>query len=787
MDFCLLFTSLGFFSTITRPTRVSSNSKTLFDNVWTNNIGAVKNSGVILSGISDHYPIFVNQCLTNELLDTRVTYRVRIRNGACYDKFRTLLSEENWDGICNQIDADAMFDSFNTTLVSIYNDSFPYVTRKTKPLDILKPYINADLRELIKEKHRLEKKFKRHPITYGDQYRTLRNRVAKLTAKAKRKYFSDKMLQANSRPKLIWKVLNDALGRKSKSTDVKQLIDEDSSSEIISGNKNIAQKFNNYFANIGSTYGDHFSDSSAFENYMSSANVGEPFKFSTVSLESLEAVVGSLKNSSPGHDEIPSSILKEFFHLLGPVMLKICNKSLEQGIFPDSLKKAKIIPIFKAGDRKKQNNYRPISILCSFGKILEKIVVSQLETYLNENNILTPHQFGFRRGISTENAVQNLLKQVYHAFDNGEFVISIFLDLTKAFDLVNRSYLLRKLYLYGVRDIENYWIRSYLTGRVQFTNIGDSCSSVLPVERGVPQGSIFGPLLFLIFINDLCNSSQFLKFCMYADDTSLLCSSKNIYELIGKVNIELGKINSWFVANQLIINESKTKFMVFHRSKKLVPTVLPPIYINNASINRVYSFKFLGVVLDVNLKFKDHVLNVTKKISKFIPLIYRIRKYLNKPLLMQLYFGLIYPNLIYCITVWGASNKNVINPLQISQNKLVRAICGADRMDSARPLFNSLRIFNVKEVYNYMVCNYIYKSISRNENIFVRNESQHNTRQAVHEALHVPYTHSTQTMQSITYSGTRAYNTVPVNIRRCESFVTFKYRLKAHILSNNGG
>ena len=205
--------------------------------MWTNNIGAVKNSGMILSGISDHFPIFVNQYLTNEILDTHVTYKVRIRNRTCYDKFRALLSEENWDGICNQINADVMFHSFNTTLVSIYNDSFPYFTRKTKPLDILKPYIIADLRESIKVKHRLGKKFKRQPITYGDQYRTLRNRVAKLTGKAKMKYFSDKMFQANSRPKLIWNVLNDALGRKSKSTDAEHLSYEDGNSEIISGNK----------------------------------------------------------------------------------------------------------------------------------------------------------------------------------------------------------------------------------------------------------------------------------------------------------------------------------------------------------------------------------------------------------------------------------------------------------------------------------------------------------------------------------------------------------------------
>ena len=154
-------------------------------------------------------------------------------------------------------------------------------------------------------------------------------------------------------------------------------------------------------------------------------------------------------------------------------------------------------------------------------------------------------------------------------FYNGEFVNSLSLDLTKAFDLVNSSYILRSFYLYGIGDIENYWIRNYLTSRVQFTNIGISCSSVLPIERGVPQCSILAPLLFLIFMSHICTSSHFFKFCMHADDKSLLCSSKNTYKLIGELNIDYGSFNCWFVAKQLILNESKTKFMVFHQSNKL--------------------------------------------------------------------------------------------------------------------------------------------------------------------------------------------------------------------------
>ena len=173
----------------------------------------------------------------------------------------------------------------------------------------------------------------------------------------------------------------------------------------------------------------------------------------------------------------------------------------------------------------------------------------------------------------------------------------------------------------------------------------------------------------------------------------------------------------WFTSNELIVNTNKTKFMIFNRNKSM-PSVLPPVCITDSPIERVYSFKFLGVVLEPDLKFKKHVTEIARKTSKFVPLIYRTRDILNRTMLLHLYSGLIYPNLIYCITVWGSSNDNIIKPLQVIQNKLIRALCGGDRLSSSAPLYNSLKLFTIRSICGYLACNCACKLLMISEDEF---------------------------------------------------------------------
>ena len=301
---------------------------------------------------------------------------------------------------------------------------------------------------------------------------------------------------------------------------------------------------------------------------------------------------------------------KKWFGELCEPLNYLFDLSIVEGIFPDGLKIAKVTPIYKA-DKSSNisniSNYRPISALPCFSKMLERIIYKRLQKYLKDQNVLYNKQFSFRTGHSTEHAIAQFVDQIYEAFEKNEYTLGVFIDLSKAFDTVDHSILLKKLELYGITDRNCAWIKSYLSNRLQYIQIDENSRTEFCVLKcGVPQGSILRPLLFLLYVNDLKNASSVLDRIMFADDTSLFYTYSNIRKLFSTMKEELASINQWFTSNKLSLNVEKTKYSFFHKPSKKddIPLMLRKLTISNHVIERQVFIKFLGVLLDENLNWK---------------------------------------------------------------------------------------------------------------------------------------------------------------------------------------
>ena len=387
----------------------------------------------------------------------------------------------------------------------------------------------------------------------------------------------------------------------------------------------IAENFNDFFVNVGKNLAEKIDQSSTnFESYLN-VHDSKMIEFE-LSMDELEKAFKTLKsNKSEGLDEINVNIVRSVFDIIKTPLLSIFNLSLKEGIFPKSLKYARVVPVYKNGDRSTVSNYRPISILPCLSKLLERIMYNRLYDYLVQNNILYNKQFGFQNGHSTDHAVIQLVDEIMKSFDQNLFTLGIFIDLSKAFDTVDHKILTKKLELYGIKNNNLNFFKSYLSDRKQGVSFNNTHSQLKPIVCGVPQGSILGPLLFLIYVNDLYLSSKLLHFILFADDTNLFFSHKNLKTLFFKMNAELSKINEWFKANKLSLNVTKTKFILFLKSSKVddIPLKLPDLNINNINIKRVNSMKFLGVILDQHLNWNEHLKLIENKTSKCIGIMHR--------------------------------------------------------------------------------------------------------------------------------------------------------------------
>jgi hypothetical protein len=420
--------------------------------------------------------------------------------------------------------------------------------------------------------------------------------------------------------------------------------------------EDIVDAFNDFFTNIADELTKNVGASKkvAMEYLRHHPRLENTFKFKLLSVHDIVEITKNLKISNTQDLWfLSSNILKYIIIEIAPMLSQIFNECLTQGVFPDLLKMAKLIPIYKKGDKSNPTNYRPISILPVFSKILEKVVSEQLTKFLTDNDVLHSQQHGFRKNRSTGHAIASLTENILRVFEEGHDACGIFCDLSKAFDCVEHDVLIGKLEHYGIRGSEIRFFASYLSQRQQITEINGARSKMGKVKHGVPQGSILGPLLFLIYINDLPNSVRGkCDVIMYADDTSLLIKGNKYDERLAENVVKiLDDVNQWFDANNLVLNMTKTNAICF--SLKGNKNILANQLLENNALHVINSYKFLGVVMDEKLRWSPHVDLLCGRLGSAIYAIKKIKDLCGVKTARNVYFAYFHSVMVYGVMVWG--------------------------------------------------------------------------------------------------------------------------------------
>ena len=456
------------------------------------------------------------------------------------------------------------------------------------------------------------------------------------------------------------------------------------------------------------------------------------------------------------------------------------------------MKIAKVCPIYKSGDKSDLSNYRPISILSCFSKIFEKIIANRLNSYIDKEKILSRCQFGFRKQHSTYMAMLKLYDKISEAIDKNEFCVGIFVDLSKAFDTLDHSILIEKLNFYGVRGIPNLLLKSFLTDRYQYVNYNNSNSSMHGINCGVPQGSILGPLLFLIYVNDIDNISRILNFILFADDTNILYSNPDFRSLIKNINSELNSLSDWFKANRLSINLKKTHFINF--GYKTVPSdnveYETKLSFDQEIIAEVDHTKFLGILIDKKLTWLQHVNHISLKIARSLCTLSKLRYKLPKKCLLTLYYTLIYPHLNYCIIMWGSAAKTVLLKLVLLQKRAVRLIDNASYLSHSDPIFSKLLILKLNSLYKLSCIIFMYKIKYNhipnvcNDLVLINNTSSSLYSLRTIDYFLIPNHRTTLRSRCIKIQGPKLWKSIPDSLMAVTTLNAFKKQVKLSLTTS---
>ena len=824
-NFFDIMTNQNFTPLITYPTRITSKTKTLIDNIFFNEFTSNIVSGNLTVGISDHTPQFAlipNNAYKSGTSDATPRYRyTRKDKDINSDAFCQDLDKVNWT--MNELDVHQYGTNFLHVFNQILDTHAPLKkikNSKNQAKQNAKPWISKSILKLIKTKDKTYQKFiKEDNISVKEQiysrYKQQKNEITKLTRNSKKMHYNEYFSKNSSNLKKLWVGVNQIINKNKNSNNPPVCIEIDIEGNVntITNPQDIANAFNSHYTKVAEKILSKrkYNGNKSYRSYLKSSNP-HSFMMKPTSPTEVEDIISKFDISKgTGPNSILQPLMKSVKKSIAIPLSNMFNMSFQTGQCPTFLKLSSVIPVYKKDSKLIVSNYRPISLLSNINKILEKLMFNRLYSFLESHKCIYNLQFGFRQKHSTNHALLSMTQQIKDIIDKGNLAVGVFVDFQKAFDTVNHKILLHKLEHYGVRGIANNWFSSYLSNRQQYVSIGSTNSEIKPIIHGVPQGSVLGPLLFLIYINDLNRCIRFSTTRHFADDTNLLhviCYSKlRNRNPLRKLNIDLKSLNQWLLANKISLNATKTELIYFRNKRTPVPETKPKL--NGVKLDATDHVKYVGIIFDEHLTFHRHITLLNAKLKRANNLIAISRHYLSQKLLTQIYYGQFYSHLTYGCQLWG-QNENAIAHIITQQKKAIRLMSFAHYQAHSSPLFKNLNVLKLTDIVKNSNLLFTHNTINKNspavfDNYFLFDEASHphqtinsltSTYSIPTGSLKLPIYRTEAGKSSIKYICSNTWNSIlkvlsTANIKKYNqnpfwmnktSINTFKYILKKHFL-----
>ena len=775
---------------IKEPTRVSTNKKgttqTLIDVILTNEPNIVKVSGVYNPELSDHSLVyaFMKDKLKEKFNSKVISFRSYKNLNT--DDLNMQLSIAPWHvgEIFDDIDDKVGF--FNSLMKGILDEQLPLKKMKVRQQDV--PYMTVEWKQAIRAKRKAAKRYDKHKTKENwDRKNKLRNECTRIRRRSIKQYWHKKALELKSNPRDFYKTFTPFFSSKGTKTGYEINLAEDGL--VVNKVKDVAELMGDYFATTANNIGidQILANDTGYDQHNSVKNIRDRWRNSDYAalrqLKTIE-VENALKQLNPnkavGWDLIPPRILKLGAQELAPPLACLYNSIIYQGEWPGCWKRGDWVPIFKKGERSNRRNYRPITILSAVDKVFEKLISNQLSG--NFESKLSQNMTAYRKNHGCDTTLMRLTENWRKALDKNEWVGLLSTDMTKAFDSLYHPLLISKLAAYGADENTVKIIKSFLENRENRVKICSTTSSWKSVTRGCPQGSAFGPLLWNIFQNDL-NYTIKSNLSMYADDHQIYETAKSLSEVQSKVEESANLASSWYKSNMLQGNHDKFFSMAIRRNADNNTSMR--IKVDNNDIESVNTLKLLGVKIDNQLNFKEHIKYACSRASQRVGVLTRLRNLIPTEAKLQLFKAAILPYLTYCHVVWHFCLASDKRKLERVQERGLRAIYKDKSSDylallkrAKLPTLENRRLQDIATIM-YKVKNKLAPSYITE--LFKMNTSGYNLRKS---DFHIPRINTTRYgKHSLRYLGPLLFNKLPFNLRNKDSLKSFKTAIRAEDLT----